>query len=285
MTVEPQGDFTYFDENRYPVTEALDIFNDNLMTMGQIIVRDGNRLTLLNASAEIPGNIIPFVPIHGIDALGRNELATVAIPLRNTDPIQALDEIRQLQSPMGQVKALTNSGRMIVTDTGSYLRRMRDLLLGSGVAAGDGQAYVYPNATGANATWATQNDPTGGGAAGNNMVMVTQNEYDNGVAGRDGNLTLTKAWGDGNTNRQTQFSYDFRNRQISVLGEENTYSETTYDNLNRPLLRQTRTGSSAGSLLSKSQTDYDNRGRVFRSTIWGVHADTGVITVPLVSDT
>lgn len=143
MAVEPQGDFTYFDENRYPVTEALDIFNDNLMTMGQIIVRDGNRLTLLHASAEIPGNIIPFVPIHGIDALGRNELATVAIPLRNTDPIQALEEIGQLQSPLGQVKALTNSGRVIVTDTGSYLRRMRDLLLGSGVAAGDGQAYVY----------------------------------------------------------------------------------------------------------------------------------------------
>ena len=138
---------------------------------------------------------------------------------------------------------------------------------------------------GTNATGATQDDPTSGGAAGNNMVMVTQNEYDNGVAGRDGNLTSTWAWVDGSTNRQTQFAYDFRNRQTSVTGEENTYSETTYDNLNRPLLRQTRTGSFAGSLLSKSQTDYDNRGRVFRSTIWGVHAATGVITVPLVDET
>ena len=141
--VEPQGEFTYFDENLYNATEVLDLFNDHLMSEGQIVVRDGNRLTLINATAEIPGNLIPFVPIHQIDALGRNELATVAIPLRNADPTQAVEEVRQLQSPIGQVKALTNSGRVIVTDTGSYLRRMRDLLLGSGIGAGDGQAYVY----------------------------------------------------------------------------------------------------------------------------------------------
>ena len=99
--VEPQGEFTYFDENLYNATEVLDLFNDHLMSEGQIVVRDGNRLTLINATAEIPGNLIPFVPIHQIDALGRNELATVAIPLRNADPSQAVEEVRQLQSPIG----------------------------------------------------------------------------------------------------------------------------------------------------------------------------------------
>gem|GEM_PF-671059 len=143
ISAEPDGEFTYFDENTYTATEVLDLFNDYLMTNGRILVRDGNRLTLTNATSDIPGNMIPFVPIHLIDSLGRNELASVAIPLRNTDPALAVEEIRQLQSQLGQVKALTNSGRVIVTDTGSYLRRMRDLLLGSGVAAGDGQAYVY----------------------------------------------------------------------------------------------------------------------------------------------
>jgi len=104
-----------------------------------------------------------------------------------------------------------------------------------------------------------------GGAAGNNIVLVTQNEYDNGFAGGDGNLTMTRAWIDGSTNRETQYAYDFRNRQISVTGEENAYSETTYDNLNRPTLRQTRDGSSTAVLLSKAQTDYDDRGRVYRT--------------------
>ncbi|MCX7388344.1 MAG: hypothetical protein NTX48_16895, partial [Planctomycetales bacterium] len=135
------------------------------------------------------------------------------------------------------------------------------------------------------ATGATQDDPTGGGAAGNNMVLVTQNEYDNGVAGRDGNLTSTWAWVDGSTSRQTEIVYDFRNRQTSVTGEENAYSETTYDNLNRPLVRQTRNGSAAAVLLSKSQTDYDNRGRVYRTTNWAVNPTTGAIGNSLVSDT
>ena len=38
-------------------------------------------------------------------------------------------------------------------------------------------------------TGATVGDPTGGGAQGNNMVLVTENEYDGGSAGGDGNLT------------------------------------------------------------------------------------------------
>lgn len=143
MIAEPIGTFTYYDARAYSTTEAIDVFNDHLMANGFILVREGRRLTLTNATSEIPGNIIPFVTIHQLDGLGRNELASVAIPLKSTDAAQALEEIRQLQSSVGQVKALTNSGRVIVTDTGSYLRRMRDLLLGSGIAAGDEHASVY----------------------------------------------------------------------------------------------------------------------------------------------
>lgn len=143
VAAEPDGEFTYFDENVYNATEVIDLYNDHLLTSGRVLIRNGNRLTLASATSDIPDNMIPFVAIHQIDGLGRNELASVAIPLRNTDPTLAVQEIQQLQSQLGQVKALTNSGRVIVTDTGSYLRRMRDLLLGSGVAAGDGHASVY----------------------------------------------------------------------------------------------------------------------------------------------
>ncbi len=36
---------------------------------------------------------------------------------------------------------------------------------------------------------ATDEDPTGGGAAGNDMVAVEVNQYDGGLDGGDGNLT------------------------------------------------------------------------------------------------
>ncbi len=149
---------------------------------------------------------------------------------------------------------------------------------------------------GTNAAGATQDDPTGGGAAGNNMVMVTQNEYDNGVAGRNGNLTSTWAWVDGSTNRQTQFAYDFRNRQTSVTGEENTYSETTYDNLNRRYhdapaseLGALRTPSTAPKArITYSASWIDGVGRTIASADYGTNggaAFTRPPTVPTRSDT
>ena len=39
-------------------------------------------------------------------------------------------------------------------------------------------------------TGATSDDPTGGGASGNNMVIVTAYEYDSGNDGGDGLLTM-----------------------------------------------------------------------------------------------
>lgn len=143
ISTETDGMFSYYDEKPLNATETLDILNDALLASGRILIRDQQRLTLVNATEEIPGNIVPFVSIHHIDTLGRNELATVAIPLRGPDAEQTIAEIGQLQSTLGQVRVLTSAGRVVVTDTGSYLRRMRDLLLGSGLAAGDQHAHVY----------------------------------------------------------------------------------------------------------------------------------------------
>ncbi len=143
LSAPTDGLFSFYEQRLLDATETLDVLNDALLASGRILIRDQQRLTLVSATAEIPGNMIPFVSIHHLDSLGRNELATVAIPLRGPDSTQVLEEIAQLQSALGQVRVLTSSGRVIVTDTGSYLRRMRDLLLGSGIAAGDQQAHVY----------------------------------------------------------------------------------------------------------------------------------------------
>ena len=72
---------------------------------------------------------------------------------------------------------------------------MRRLVLRSFQSPGDVvmlTAAVRDYATkvyvGTDDTGATLGDPTGGGAQGNNMVLVTENEYDGGSAGGDGNL-------------------------------------------------------------------------------------------------
>ena len=143
ISAETEGLFSFYEERLLNSTESIDILNDALLPTGRILIRDSERLTLVNANETIPGNMVPFVAVNQIDELGRNELATVAIPLKSADTPQTVEEVAQLLSPLGQVRVLSNAGRVIVTDTGSYLRRMRDLLLGSGLAAADQHVHVY----------------------------------------------------------------------------------------------------------------------------------------------
>jgi hypothetical protein len=74
---------------------------------------------------------------------------------------------------------------------------------------------------GTNDTGATDSDPTGGGASGNNMVVVTENQFDNGADGGDSNLTRVTQHVDGSTTRVTTMLYDWRNRVTDTDGELN----------------------------------------------------------------
>ncbi len=78
---------------------------------------------------------------------------------------------------------------------------------------------------GTNDAGATDSDPTGGGATGNNMVQTSASVYDNGGVG-DGNLTQSTAYVDatGANNRVTGYGYDFRDRQISTTDATGRYS-------------------------------------------------------------
>jgi YD repeat-containing protein len=98
---------------------------------------------------------------------------------------------------------------------------------------------------GTNDTDATDADPTGGSSgigAGNNMVMVTANIYDNGTttnpggSGGDGNLVqqiqyVSATAGD---TRITGYGYDFRDRRISMTDAIVRYTAYTLDNLGPP---------------------------------------------------
>jgi len=142
MRQTPTGALSYYDENGYTEPQFLDILNDHLLREGFILTRNGRNLTLCTATERIDDAAIPFVTLPQIEGLGRNELASVAFPyeLMSDGTIQ---EMQQVLSPMGRVRTLTNSRRVIVTDTGAYLRRVRDLLSGTGIGAGDIHTVVF----------------------------------------------------------------------------------------------------------------------------------------------
>ena len=111
------------------------------------------------------------------------------------------------------------------------------------------------------------------------MVMITQNQYDGGSAGGDGNLTQVTQYvsaTSGDT-RVTSYGYDFRDRRTAMTGEINVYEAYTYDNLDRLIETDRYDTSSSGNLIGKSQTLYDDRGRVYQQIVYAVDPSTGTV--------
>jgi RHS repeat-associated protein len=134
-------------------------------------------------------------------------------------------------------------------------------------------------------TDATDGDPTGGGAAGNNMVQVQANMYDDSGVG-DSNLTRSTAYVDGTpgNNRVMNYGYDWRNRRTSATGPLDFYQLTTYDNLNRTTRVVQHNFNSAGLLLAMTDTKYDDQNRVFQTIQYSVDS-AGNVGTPLVDNT
>jgi len=138
---------------------------------------------------------------------------------------------------------------------------------------------------GTNDTGATQSDPTGNGAPGNNMVLVSESEYDHGNDGGDGLLTKQTEHVDSSTKRETSFLYDWRGRQTDVDGEEDFCQKSTYDNLAQVTRVDRHDTTSGGNLIARSETEYDNLGRVYQTKRYAVDVSTGTVGNGLTDNT
>lgn len=138
---------------------------------------------------------------------------------------------------------------------------------------------------GTNDTGATDSDPTGGGATGNNMVIITQNEYDAGLAGGDNNVTKITQYVDAATTRETRLLYDWRNRRTDTDGEIDFYQKDFYDNLDRVTKTDRHNTTAAGNLIARNETKYDDRGRVYQTIRYGVDPATGTVANALTDNT
>jgi len=132
---------------------------------------------------------------------------------------------------------------------------------------------------GTNDDGATEADPSGGGFdPDNNMVIVTAYEYDNGVAGGDGNLTKHTQYVDDTDTRVTSYGYDWRNREMVLDGEVDFYKVSFYDNLDRVVKVDRHDTDGEGNLIARNETLYDDRGRVYRTIRYAVDLATGSVT-------
>jgi len=130
---------------------------------------------------------------------------------------------------------------------------------------------------GTNDNGATEDDPTGGGAPGNNMVLVTENEYDHGTDGGDGNLTQEMQYVNATDTRVTTYLYDWRNRRTDIDGEVDFYQKAYYNNLDQVVKTERYDATVSGNLIARDEKLYDPRGLVYRTIRWGVDPATGTV--------
>lgn len=146
LNVVPPGTFNYFDRRSYTATEALDILNGYLLPKGYVLVRRDDFLVCLNFDNGIPPNLIPNIPPEELANRGKNELLTVAFPLEGLDVEQVAVEIDEIKGPQGKVVGLTTTNSLLVTDIGSNLRRIHEILKGALARGGpqDRTFKAYP---------------------------------------------------------------------------------------------------------------------------------------------
>ncbi len=149
----------------------------------------------------------------------------------------------------------------------------------------DARGLVSSTWIGTNDNGATDQDPSGGGASGNNMVLVTGNVYDGGAAGGDGNLTQQTQYAAASDARVTSFTYDFRDRRVTTDGEVDDFQKLYYDNLDRVVKSERYDTTSGGNLIARSETKFDPRGQVYQTIRYGVDPGTGTVGNSLTDNT
>jgi YD repeat-containing protein len=145
---------------------------------------------------------------------------------------------------------------------------------------------------GTNDAGASDLHPDNGGTPPNNMVMVSQNIYDNGTttnpagAGGDGNLVQQILHDSATTSRVTNYTYDFRDRRIGAVDPIGRYTTFLIDNLSRIYETDIYSSNLSGGVpIGKSTVAYDDLSRTFNTSTYAVNISTGAVGSYLFSNT
>ena len=143
LHANPPGNFSYFDSRKFTLTEAMDLVNDYLLAEGYIAIRTSHSLHVQDAKIPIPEGVVRLVHPTDLPSLGRNEFASIALPVVDGLPAAVAQELQAMLSPFGTAKPLSGSQRVLVTDIGSSLQRVYELNGPVDGAQSKQQTFVY----------------------------------------------------------------------------------------------------------------------------------------------
>jgi RHS repeat-associated protein len=142
----------------------------------------------------------------------------------------------------------------------------------------DSRGNVLETWLGTDDTGATDTDPTGNQATGNNMVKVGSSVFD-----ANGNRIASHAYfGSGaNDYYATLYQYDWRGRATDVLSPADVVTHYELNNLGRRSWTKAYASAdftlSTGELRAQANSLYDPLGRVYESRVYEVDPDDGTV--------
>lgn len=129
MNDVPKGTFTYFDRKEYTPKQALDVLNGPLLRLGYVLVQRDEFLICANIDKGPAPNLIPYITSAELANRGDNELLTVVFSVKGVEDIATLaTQVQEMLGPQGKAVGVEAAGALVVTDLGTNLRRVNDLL-------------------------------------------------------------------------------------------------------------------------------------------------------------
>ena len=147
LIATPPGTFEYHDRNLYTPMEALDVINGALLQRGYLLVKRDQFLVCVNIDQGPPPNVIPYITAAELPNRGKNEMLTVVFPVKGiTDVLGLADQVQQMLGPQGKSVGVQAAGALVVTDIGTNLNRVNEMLSAMSALAGpyDVKFQGYP---------------------------------------------------------------------------------------------------------------------------------------------
>jgi type II secretory pathway component GspD/PulD (secretin) len=143
----PPGTFTYYDRKEYSPKAALNVLNGPLFRLGYILVQQDEFLICANVDKGPAPNLVPYITSGELVSHGDNELLTVVFSVKGVEDIATLaTQVQAMLGPQGKAVGVAAAGALVVTDLGSNLRRVNDLLSAMSALLGpeDVKFQAYP---------------------------------------------------------------------------------------------------------------------------------------------
>jgi len=131
----PEGAFTFKSDRPLSPVESIDEINHKLRlgNPSKVLLRNGNRLFLVDANVELPAELVETISVNDLDNRGKYEPLQVKFDISGLDS-ESIEEqigqrIQEHNRNFFQMYPLTN--QMLVRESGENLRFIRDIIDGA----------------------------------------------------------------------------------------------------------------------------------------------------------